>query len=517
MSYTIKQTKGNSIYVYEVESYWDTDIKQPRQRRVYIGKQDSPDGPLIPKRVPSVPIPKASRDYGHVHLLTEIANRLGLVDILQKVFSKDAELMLLLAFYEVIEERPLYLFPEWVEDVFHKLKSIPGSPKLSELLQGLGHNDRLREDFTEKWIKKHHNSEAVIYDITSVSSHSNFIDLCEWGYNRDGESLPQINIGLVCTLPGQVPLAYRVYPGSLSDVSTLPNTVKYLDSLGISSPMYVLDRGFWSLKNVKMLLDSNFRFLLPIPFTSSHATDLLVATRTVLQTPANVISVQKDILYHMQMPIKINQASINAHVYFNKIKQGEEEKHFYQRIIDIEETVKEFNTTSITRVQKFLNNSAPDIRNCFDIVNENGYIRLQRKNKSMTRRLDSMGYLLLATTETTEKSEASILLYRQRDLIEKVFDSMKHEMDGKRLRVHSREAMEGRLFIMFIAMILRCSVEQACRDAQLFKTYSVAEIFALLKKVKRIELTNGEIMMTELTKKQRTLYEKLNIPIPKGT
>jgi len=32
MSYTVEQKIGNNIYVYEVESYWDPQKKQPRQR-----------------------------------------------------------------------------------------------------------------------------------------------------------------------------------------------------------------------------------------------------------------------------------------------------------------------------------------------------------------------------------------------------------------------------------------------------------------------------------------------------
>ena len=36
MSYTIEQKIGNHTYLYEVESYWDPEKKQPRQRRKYL-------------------------------------------------------------------------------------------------------------------------------------------------------------------------------------------------------------------------------------------------------------------------------------------------------------------------------------------------------------------------------------------------------------------------------------------------------------------------------------------------
>ncbi len=37
MSYIVEQKIKGNIYLYRVESYWDKDKKQSRQRRKYIG------------------------------------------------------------------------------------------------------------------------------------------------------------------------------------------------------------------------------------------------------------------------------------------------------------------------------------------------------------------------------------------------------------------------------------------------------------------------------------------------
>lgn len=47
MSYFIEKKVANSIYIYEVTSYWDPDKKQPRQKRKYLGKKDPQTGELI--------------------------------------------------------------------------------------------------------------------------------------------------------------------------------------------------------------------------------------------------------------------------------------------------------------------------------------------------------------------------------------------------------------------------------------------------------------------------------------
>ena len=516
MSYNVEQHKGKHIYVYQVESYWDTDKQQSRQHRVYLGKKVSPESPLIPKRAPQFPLPRWSRDYGHLHLLTHIAHRLGLTEVLQQVFPNQADLLLQLAMYEVIEERPLYLFSAWAEDVVHPVRSLPNTPQLSTVLQDIGRAVQCRETFERLWIQRHAGEDAVFYDITSASSYSRFIDLCEWGYNREGETLPQINLGILCALPGQVPLAYRVYPGNLSDSNTLPNTISYLQSLGITRPLYIMDRGFWSQHNLNLLKDSGVRYFLPISLTSAQAMTLLTTARKTIRTPDNIFRLHKRLLYHTQMPLPGEAPPVTVHLYYDPVRKADEERSFYQRVLDLEDAATALPTPTRLSLQRLLETAA-DVRSCFTIKTVDGHNQLRRKPHTMHRRLKHMGYLLLATTEETTDPAAGLLWYHQRDAIEKIIDEMKHEMDGKRLRVHRKEAIEGRLFVLFLAMILRCAVEQACSDAQLFKKYSVAEIFAELKNIKQMELTNGKFLVSKITKKQQTLYEALGVALPLGT
>jgi hypothetical protein len=47
MSYTVDQKIGKYIYVYEGESYWDPQKKQPRQKRRYLGKRDAQSGAIL--------------------------------------------------------------------------------------------------------------------------------------------------------------------------------------------------------------------------------------------------------------------------------------------------------------------------------------------------------------------------------------------------------------------------------------------------------------------------------------
>ena len=50
--------------------------------------------------------------------------------------------------------------------------------------------------FFREWMKHKKQKEYLAYDVTSISSYSKNIQELEWGYNRDKERLPQINMGM---------------------------------------------------------------------------------------------------------------------------------------------------------------------------------------------------------------------------------------------------------------------------------------------------------------------------------
>ena len=100
---------------------------------------------------------------------------------------------------------------------------------------------------------------------TSISSYSNNIDYVEWGYNRDKESLPQINLGISSCNKTSLPITYSIYPGSICDVSTLKNAIKTFDIFKMKDILLVLDRGFCSKQNMLDMNDSKIRFIQPLP------------------------------------------------------------------------------------------------------------------------------------------------------------------------------------------------------------------------------------------------------------
>ncbi len=512
MAYIIRQKIKGRVYLYEVESYWDPEKKQPRQRRKYLGKEDPQTGEAIAPRQGFRP--RTARNFGNTYLLRQVAESCGLRAVLAGVFGEDAELLLQLAFYQVSEGRPLYLFRSWQEGNHTPLREEYSSQRLSRFATRLGGMDREREDFFRQWIERQGAPRAVVFDITSLSSYAKLVDLVEWGYNRDGEGLPQVNLGMAFGQPANLPLAYRVWPGSVADVATLATTTTFLQEHGLRDLSYVLDRGFYSTANVARMAADGVRFVVPVPFTSKWATALLARNRKGLTSAVNGFCFQRQALSHVKVAVEVGGQPLWAHIYFDRKRQADEEASFIRRLVEIEAQVAAHRFKSCKAASVYLNRLWRGANRLFSVSLREGRVELRRKPKALSRLVNRMGYTLMLSNEETLGRDEVLLVYRRRDAVEKLFDIMKNELQENRLRAHSRTAVEGRLFLCYLALILYSSLDNAMREQALYKQFTVAEVLAELKTLRFVEMTSGKTFLTEMTKRQRTLLENLQVPPP---
>lgn len=102
-------------------------------------------------------------------------------------------------------------------------------------------------------------------------------------------------------------------------------------------------------------------------------------------------------------------------------------------------------------------------------------------------------------------------LYRGKDIIEKGFDFLKNDIESLPLNVQKETTLKGSLFVNFLALIIRMRLLNLMRERGLIERYSVGGLLLELEKMKKIELSDGEIVVSELTKKQKEILEKLSL------
>jgi len=132
----------------------------------------------------------------------------------------------------------------------------------------------------------------------------------------------------------------------------------------------------------------------------------------------------------------------------------------------------------------------------------------------MARLINKMGNTVLITNDPGLGREDILNLYRRKDVLEKIFDIIKNELESGRLKVSSKEAMEDRIFLTFLSMILYSEVSRVMKEKDLYKMYTLSEVFFELKKLRLATLTNRKSYLTEIYKRQRNLFEKFELPVP---
>lgn len=515
MSYKINQKIGNHVYIYEVESYWDPEKKQPRQKRKYIGKKDPVTGDVLTPRKGFTP--RMARDYGAIYLLSHLAQRIGLPEVLEDTFPEASEELLFLSLYQVLEAKPLYLFKPWAEMTYMEEPLVLSSQKITRLLEEVGTREDLRDQFFHSWIKRQGDIQAIIFDITSLSSYSRLIEYLEWGYNRDRDKLPQVNLGLILGQPSQLPIAYRIYPGSISDVTTLRNILIFLDDVGVRDFSFILDRGFYSATNIKDMTEEEIRFVLPLSFSTKIAAQLVSKHHRDLQSPLHGFYYKKRPMFHLKQEIVISDVPLFAHLFHDEKRKADEVEHLMRQIVEVEARVEGKEFWKKDEVEEYMEQTFKGVSRLFKITGEAPFFELKRKPKSISRLMNRMGKTVLLTNDPDLGREDILNLYRRKDALEKMFDVIKNELESGRLRVSSKEVMEGRIFLTFLSLILHSEVSRVMKEKDLYRTYTLPEVFFELKKLRVVTLNNGKNYLTEVSKRQRNLFEKFEVPVPVAT
>ena len=166
------------------------------------------------------------------------------------------------------------------------------------------------------------------------------------------------------------------------------------------------------------------------------------------------------------------------------------------------------------KLEKYISQDLSKVKNFFKIRKAKGTFVLKRDEEKIEEAIRKMGYVIILSRRNMKREEI-IWLYRNKDGVEKCFDIIKNELSTNRLRVHSKESMEGRLFVSFITLILYSWITKVMREKKLNKKYTIEEVMYEMKKLKIIELENKKKIITEISKNQKDLFKKIINDIPK--
>lgn len=356
--------------------------------------------------------------------------------------------------------------------------------------------------------------EYWAYDTSSISSYSEVLKQVQYGKNKDGDSLPQINLALLFGEESGLPFYYRKLAGNVPDVKTVRELIRELDILGYEKIKLVMDRGFYSSGNINDLYKNHYKFIVGASTALTYAKEFIreVADHKDSYESYNddyeLYAFSKTIAwnYEQQRPYKgdvlRDGRRMYLHLYFNPEKQAEDSKNFNRKLTG---WTKELSSgRRIAEHEKYYKK--------YFIIKET-----PKRGLTVTVRQDEVdkareryGFFVLLSNEVKDPFTA-LSLYRTRDVVEKAFWNIKDRLNLRRTLTSSESALEGKLFVSFVALIYLSYLKKRMEKSGLLQKYTMREMLDELDVIECFLAPGKAPVYGEVLTKQEEIYRQLKV------
>jgi transposase len=261
--------------------------REPAPRQLELDAEDEEDQPQSDTRWTEVDVSglrvERVREFGQVYLALALWRRLGLHTLLEEVMPSGRESVpweLVACTLSVARfcgnKSELEVAQRWYQD--SALEDLLGVPwqriNDSRLYRGLDQLHAHKDTLCAHLMKRYESwfgveFEFLLYDVTSTyfEGEAKGNKKAKRGYSRDKRpDCKQVNIGLVVTPEGALPIGYEVFDGNRADVTTVEEMVEMMErKYGKAKRIWVMDRGMVSEDNLDFLREREARYLVGTP------------------------------------------------------------------------------------------------------------------------------------------------------------------------------------------------------------------------------------------------------------
>ena len=575
MAFIVRQKMGNgSIHVFQATSHRVEGKANPVQRRVYLGIEAAGGGELLlgrsvsslspeqleqlgkaglqfrgrhvehPERLervrPGELLSEALRsgrvvECGRVSLLLELSERIGLTASLLAAYpSGTTDNLLAAAMFEACGGGALCRLEAWAGDTILADRGLAASPaSVTRLCAETGRDAVRRDRFFRAWIRSCRRPKSLICDTTSMSSYAERLLAVEYGYNRDGEDLPQINFNMTYARDVELPLHYRIISGSVPDVATIVKTSQLIMDLGLKAFSFSLDRGFFSVANLTFFHGHGLSYTIGVPLASSAEGErLLDRARLQLKSFRSVLSFDDTTLNHAALPFRVSPRSggqqgkpftATAHAYLDQTRRASKELELQAVLTRVLTDFGQMKFASAEQAAAWLEATAgkanarlfhlEDARHRRGRVpgkaqpSLDGGLTLSVAEKAYAGMVKNLGMFMVLNSDSHAGGMETLKDNRSRDSQEKIFDLLKNSTENGRLKVSRDDTLEGRLFIAFLAVVLLKALENGLRKAGMLGRTSVNQALDQARKYRAVTLADGRRLAMEIPKQSRLVIE----------
>lgn len=401
------------------------------------------------------------------------------------------------------------------------------SQRLSEITKTLGEETGCMEDLFALRAKRCSDS-TFLYDITSQSTYSEMNGNAEYGHNRDGESLKQMNLGLLTDKEG-IPVAFDLFPGSVSDITTLKRLV---NDMKIRSPncRLVADRGFESASNLAMMMSEGIDFIIPCTINTKTVKTLITDFSKDTMKPefdrihnGHVYSVKETTLglirngdggyayvTETDEGFDDSELKVRAYVCFDSKKRSDDEQELKAALMRI---IKDLDGKKAKDPEAVFAKKAKWASKYLEMtLDDEGRMHIGYRQNAMSFFRNRAGMFVMLTP--TADWDTVMTSYDARNNVEMAFNILKSELDGKRMRTGDPVRARGRFLVKFLALMIRVRMQNIISESR-FKDLTMENALLATATYKIID-ENGLKVRTEKTKRTREIFELFGVEDPES-
>lgn len=410
-----------------------------------------------PRTYEIVPNQNISFPIGTIHAVETLHHLLNFGEIFGKHKKNGVDISKLLqAFisYRLTDNFSIKRAHEWInrEEVLERFDLKPFAERtLYRVLETIGANrEEIISDIQDILFTRYDFEQTDInMDWTSIVLHGTEAKLGKYGYSRDHRpDKKQITVGLSeLADPINVPIGLTVEPGNTNDQKHFEKTYRQVRDRLKEDSLVIFDKGANSIPNTAMIRADNMQYITSKKLNTS---DDGIISGFEKYSPV-MIDAEKGI-----RGVKFLKPNSVNYLFFSKKLQKEQLESRARKIVRQIHEAKDIQK-SIDLGKKLpkrfrINNVLIDVEYSIQTrlieLSEEEAVKLLEENIITGRE----GFFCLKSSKDLTLAEA-LLTYRKKDSIEKIFNSLKNEIEIKPLRVWTDNSIYGALIIGFIAQL----------------------------------------------------------------
>ena len=512
-----QKRKGNSVYIsYEIGRKYDPakqyNVPDPNENFLkYFPEVDLPEERYDSNRSSCLRI-------GAYIIIQQMMKETGIPELLSEYFNdRDLGLFLDLITYTLIcENNAGQYYPDYAYNhpLFTEGMRIYSDATVSDFFGRVTDDQSI--GFLNEWNAKRDHREKIYisYDSTNKNIQAGDVEIAEFGNAKVDTGKPIFNYSIAYDTHNREPLFYEKYPGSINDVSQLQIMLDKAMGYGYRKIGFILDRGYFSKANLEYMDHCGYDFVVMVKGMSTLVNELILENKGKFEDK-RACSIRRHKVYGTTVKRKLfltDEKERYFHIFHSSGKETKERENVEKAVENCAYFL-EKKKGSVYEVPNYLQYYfEPE-------YSKDGYFLMAREKRDVIEReLRLCGYFVIITSQKMTAGEA-IDLYRSRDASEKLFRGDKSYLGNKSIRVYSDESVSAKIFIEFVALIIRNRIYTKLRDEveRLGKDPNFMTVPAAIKELEKIEIIRGLDLVYRLdhavTATQKTILSAFDMDV----